>query len=128
MRTRPAEEDRRGSVRVRRNIAVQFKRGLRITGQRWTSTVLRDISESGICISTGTAFAPDSCIRLRLKIPTEKNWLQISGRAIKSDKADTGIWTHVRLLKLDIQQKKDIRTYIAWVLVKEEGHNGVSGS
>jgi hypothetical protein len=117
----PQDEERRESVRIKRSIAVQFKKGLKITGQRWTSTVLRDISETGICIKTAASFLSGSYIRLRLKIPTDRIWLQIYGRAVKSDRQDSNYWTHVRLLKLDAQQKKEIRTYIAWVLVKEGG-------
>jgi hypothetical protein len=121
MRNTPAAPDRRESVRVQKNISVQFKKGLRSVKQRWISTTLRDISETGICISTGTSLPPDSYIRLRLKIPTERNWLLITGRAIKSDKRESNYLTHVRLLQLDLNQKKNIRTYIAWVLVKEGG-------
>jgi hypothetical protein len=121
MRKTSIDPDRRDSVRVQKNISVQFKKGLRIAKQRWTSTTIRDISESGLCINTGSSLSPASYIRLRFKIPTERNWLQITGRAIKSDKQENSYWTHVRLLLLDKNQKRDIRTYIAWVLVKEGG-------
>jgi c-di-GMP-binding flagellar brake protein YcgR len=121
MRHTAADPDRRESVRVQKSISVQFKKGLRSAKQRWISTTLRDISETGICISTNTSLPPASYIRLRLKIPTERDWLLITGRAIKSDKRESNYLTHVRLLQLDMKQKKDIRTYIAWVLVKEGG-------
>ena len=121
MRKTSVEQDRRESVRVRKNITIHFKRGLRIAKQQWINTTIRDISESGLCISTNKSMPPASYIRLRLRIPTEKNWLKITGRVIKSDKQDNNYWTHARLLQLDLNQKKDIRTYIAWVLVKEGG-------
>ena len=121
MRKTSVSPDRRESVRVHKNMSVQFKKGLRIAKQRWISTTVRDISETGLCIGTGTAFAPASYIRLRLKIPTEKNWLQITGRAVRSNKEADSYLTHVRLSQLTPGQKRDIRTYIAWVLVKEGG-------
>jgi hypothetical protein len=115
------KEERRESVRVRKNIFVQYKQGLRIPKQRWNNGFIRDISETGICIGTDIAFKPQSYIRMRLRIPTEQEWLQIVGRAVKSDIQENGYWTHVRSLKLNKKEKKWIRTYIAWVLVKEGG-------
>ena len=119
MRKTLSNPDRRESVRVQKNIFVQFKKGLRSLKQRWINATIRDISETGICISTDMSFPSASYMRLRLKIPTELNWLQITGRVIKSNKHENNYLTHVRLLKLDIKQTRDIRTYIAWVLVKE---------
>jgi hypothetical protein len=115
------KEERRESVRVKKAIFVQYKHGLRIPKQQWINSFIRDISETGICISTKTAFKPQSYIRMRLRIPIKNDWLQIVGRAIKSDDHENEHWTHVRLLKLSKKEKKEIRTYIAWVLVKEGG-------
>jgi c-di-GMP-binding flagellar brake protein YcgR len=115
------QNDRRESVRVRRKISVQYKAGLRISGQRWTNTFLADISETGICIRTDSRFKPHSYIRMRLRIPTEKSWLMLTGRAVRSDEQENDYATHVRFTKLDKREKQQIRTYIAWVLVKEGG-------
>ena len=115
------KEERRDSIRVKKNIFVQYKHGLRIPKKQWQNSFIRDISETGICIGTNIAFKPQSYIRMRLRIPIEKDWLQLVGRAVKSDDQENGYWTHVRLLKLNKKEKKEIRTYIAWVLVKEGG-------
>ena len=106
---------------MRRSISVQFKRGLRIANQRWINTTIRDISETGICINTRSVLPPSSFIRLQVKIPTERKWLRITGRAVTSVKQNNNYWARVRFLQLDESEKKYIRTYIAWVLVKEGG-------
>ncbi|HOU36494.1 MAG TPA: PilZ domain-containing protein [Candidatus Omnitrophota bacterium] len=117
----PSDADRRGSVRVRKGLSVQYKKGLRISGLAWINATVRDISETGLCINTDGGLLKSDHLRLRLKLPIERSWLQITGTVVKSERAPRGRWTHVKFSALDALQKKEIRTYIAWVLIKEGG-------
>ena len=114
-------DDRRGSVRVRKDLSVQYKKGLYISRLRWLNTAIRDISETGLCIKTCTDLKKSDHLRLRIRLPIERSWLGITGRVVKCEPAGKNHWTHVRLSGLDARQKKHIRSYIAWVLVKEGG-------
>jgi len=59
-------------------------------------------------------------MRLRIKLPTENSWLNITGKIVKCESAPIGhYWAHIKLSALGPMEKKYIRTYLAWILVKE---------
>ncbi len=121
-------DDRRKAVRVQRKIFAQYKKGLRIAPLKWTNSAARNVSETGGCLYTGDRFVSGGYIRIRLKIPTDSHWLLLTGKIIKSNREKDRFLTHIRFLDLDKELKEKIRTYIAWVMVKEGGIHGISGN
>lgn len=125
------DEDRRKRVRIKKSLTaiysyVDHKEDRKL----FDETQIRDISEKGISAITIKAFKPQDTLTFLIKIPSNPlEWLEIKGKVVESKKlktvfdesvADMHI-TRVEFMDLTDEQKKMIRVYVAWFLVKEGG-------
>ena len=124
-----AETERRKSVRIKKIITVRYSYGIG-DEKKWDMTVIRDISETGMCVTTHKQFFPEDTMAFLVKIPSRPlEWMEFIGRVVGSEKlantpgmsfADTYL-TRVEFVNLQDSQKESIREYIAWFLAKEGG-------
>lgn len=113
-------EEKRKSIRIKKPLAVQF--GVR-DGESlvWDTSMINDISETGICLRTGTDMRPGDICTLKIRMPTRpQGTLEVNGRVISSAYTKQ-FHIRVEFLPLDEEQKSALREYIAWALVNERG-------
>ncbi len=123
-------EERRKSVRIKRFITVRYSYYVDKGEKKWDITSIRDISETGMCITTQQQFLANDILAFLIKIPTTPlDWIEFTGRVVGSEalKAISGESiasshiTRVEFINLKEMQKGLIREYIAWFLTKEGG-------
>jgi len=120
-------EERRKSIRVKKVISVRYSYDDDTGEKKWDMTVLKDISETGMCISTHKLFSPNDIMTFLIKIPTRPlDWIEFTGRVVgaetsKSASGETIGGSHatrVEFINLRDEQKELIREYVAWFLTK----------
>jgi len=123
-------EERRKSVRIKKGLTVRYSYGIDKDGKKWDITAIRDISETGMCITTHKQFLPNDIITFLIKIPSRPlEWIEFTGRVVGSEKRMTIFGesvasshiTRVEFINLKEDQKELIREYITWFLTKEGG-------
>jgi len=114
------EEERRRSVRVKKPLSVQYSYSLD-NKTRWDMSFIKDLSDTGICITTNNIFPADEIFFIRIKIPIKPHQaLEIEGKVIESREYKAcGYITRLEFVGLKDDQKELIREYIAWILLKE---------
>ncbi|MCX5708206.1 MAG: PilZ domain-containing protein [Candidatus Omnitrophica bacterium] len=116
------EEERRKTSRIKKNLIVQYASDEKIN-LKWGISLIKDISDMGMSITTGKSFAPEENLLIRLKLPSQPyRWIDLKGAVIESKSYGGENWlTRVRFLKLNNEDKELIKDYIAWFLIKERG-------
>jgi hypothetical protein len=116
------EEERRKTARIKKNLTVQYASGDKIN-PKWEMSQIKDISDTGMSITTGQNFLADENLIIRLKLPTHPyKWIEINGAAIESKSFGGEYWlTRVKFIQLSSEDKELIKDYIAWFLIKERG-------
>jgi len=115
-------EEKRQSIRIKKPLTVQFG-VLKDDGTySWDISLIRDISETGICLRANTRLEKGSICHLRFLVPVRAEKLQISGKIIDSDELKLNVFA-VRIIftGLTEEDKQSLREYIAWALVNERG-------
>ena len=124
------DAERRKSVRIKKFITVKYSYGDSKNGKKWDITSVRNISETGMCITTQEQFLPNDIVTFLVKIPSRPlDWIEFTGRVVASEKimATSGQsiaalhLTRVEFINLQEDQKVLVREYVAWFLNKEEG-------
>jgi hypothetical protein len=113
-------DEKRGSIRIGKPLAVQF--GLQTDGSiSWDMSLIKDISESGICLRTGIPLEKGDICYLRFKMPTHPwNSLEITAKVVESAQVKMSIHTtRLEFLDLNEEQKQLLREYVAWALMQE---------
>ncbi len=116
------EEERRKTFRIKKNLTVQYASGEK-SSLKWEMSLIKDISDTGMSITTSQTFVPEDCLFIRLKLPSQPyKWIEINGVVIESKSFSGETWlTRVKFLQLGNEDKELIKDYIAWFLVKERG-------
>ena len=123
-------EEKRKSVRIKKIITVRYSYSLDKDEKKWDMTVLRDISETGMCITTHKQFLPSDIITFLIKIPSRPlEWIEFTGRVVGSEElraisGEAVAWSHItriEFINLKEGHKELIREYITWFLTKEGG-------
>ncbi len=123
-------EERRKSVRIKKVLTVRYSYGVNKDEKKWDITAIRDISETGMSVSTHYKFSPNDIVTFLIKIPSRPlEWIEFTGRVVGSEglKAISGEAvagahiTRVEFINLKENQKELIREYITWFLTKEGG-------
>lgn len=121
-------EEKRKSVRIKKVITVRYNYGADTGEKKWDMTMIRDISETGMCITTHQRFSLNDIVTFLIKIPSRPlEWIEFTGRVVGSEelKAISGETvgvsqiTRVEFINLKEDQKELIREYITWFLTKE---------
>jgi len=109
--------ERRESVRIKKSLTVYYANKDK---EKWDMSIIKNISETGICITTNKNFTLDEIINFRIKLPSEPfQWLELYGKVMECEGAISGIYiTRAEFICLKAGQKKLIKEYIAWVLGK----------
>jgi len=123
-------EEKRKSVRIKKIITVRYSYDINKDEKKWDMTMIRDISETGMCITTHKQFLPNDIITFLIKIPSRPlEWIEFTGRVVGSEKrmaipgesvASSHI-TRIEFINLKEGHKELIREYITWFLTKEGG-------
>jgi c-di-GMP-binding flagellar brake protein YcgR len=115
-------EERRKSIRIKKPISVQYsyKENNKWV---WDMSLLKDLSDTGLCIGTNRCFSKHESFFLRLKLPLKPfESLELNSKVIESNKCQAGPYiTRLEFINVTEKQKELIREYIAWILVKERG-------
>ncbi len=117
-------EEKRKSIRISKPLAVQFGIKKDDYSISWDMSLIKDISETGICLRTGSVLQRDDVCFLRFRMPTNPNEnVDISAKVIDSIATQANICT-TRLEFFDVseEQKRLLREYVAWALAKERGN------
>ena len=123
-------EERRKSVRIKKVLTVRYSYGVNKDEKKWDITAIRDISETGMSVSTHYKFSPNDIVTFLIKIPSRPlEWIEFTGRVVGTEdlKAISGETltgahiTRVEFINLKEDQKELIREYITWFLTKEGG-------
>jgi c-di-GMP-binding flagellar brake protein YcgR len=116
------EEERRKASRIKKNLTAQYASCEKISLQ-WGISEIKDISDTGMSITTGQCFAPEENLFIRLKLPSHPfRWIELKGAVVQSKSHGGEIWfTRVKFLELSKEDKELIKDYIAWFLLKERG-------
>jgi len=126
-------EERRKSVRIKKFISVRYSYDADEGEKKWDITSIRDISETGMCITTQQQFLANDILVFLIKIPTRPlDWIEFTGRVVGSEalkvisgeSVGSSHITRVEFINLKEVQKGLIREYIAWFLTKEAGGKG----
>jgi hypothetical protein len=115
-------EERRKTIRIKKPLTAQYS--YTVDGKQiWDMSLIKDLSESGICLGTNKIFPLNDIFFIRLKVPIRPSLsLEIYGRVVESREFKAGInITRVEFTDLKDEQKELLREYIAWMLVKERG-------
>ena len=116
-------EEKRQTIRIKKPLPVQFGVLKPDGSYSWDISLIRDISESGICLRANNKFEKDSICLLRINVPLRPGQpVEIRGKVIDTDEIKLNVFA-VRILFLDLtdEEKKYLREYIAWALVNERG-------
>ncbi len=123
-------EERRKSVRIKKLLTARYSYSLDKDEKKWDITTIKDISETGMCITTHKQFLPNDIITFLIKIPSRPlEWIEFTGRVVESEKrmaisgesvASSHI-TRIEFVNLKEGQKESIQEYIIWFLTKEGG-------
>jgi len=114
------EHEKRKSIRIKKPFVAQYNS---VVSQRWLTTNIRDISETGLSIFTDESFSVDGTILVRVKFPNNPfNWLEINAKVIGSKEFVTGSFiTRVQFFDLNPEQAKAIADAISWFLKQGGG-------
>ncbi|MGE5307644.1 MAG: PilZ domain-containing protein, partial [Deltaproteobacteria bacterium] len=78
------DDEKRRSIRIRKPLAVQFSVESP-DGLHWDESLIRDISENGMCLNTGTCMKAGEICVLRIRMPLlPQSFLELRGRVIDS--------------------------------------------
>ena len=116
------EEDRRKTSRIKKSLTVQYAcKGN--TDLKWEMSQIKDISETGLSITTSDNLPPGQNLFIRLKLPTHPyDWLNLNGSVVESKSWGGEFWlSRVKFILLKDEDKSLINNYIAWFLLKERG-------
>jgi c-di-GMP-binding flagellar brake protein YcgR len=125
-----ADEERRKAVRIKKVITVRYSYCVDKGDKKWDMTVVKDISETGMCVTTHKQFSAQEEVAFLIKIPSRPlDWMEFTGRVIASESpvaasgaTVTGTYvTRIEFVNLKDEQKEAVREYITWFLSKEGG-------
>jgi len=106
-------EEKRRSIRIKKPVTVQYCRNPDVDEKKWDMTFVRDISQTGMCITLDTSFAPGKILDFRLKFPTAaQKWIDLKGRVV--DSKMNGYITRIEFVDLKEEDKKLIGEFIAF--------------
>jgi len=123
-------EERRKSVRIKKVLTVRYSYSVNKDEKKWDITAIRDISATGMSVSTHYKFSPNDIVTFLIKIPSRPlDWIEFTGRVVGTEdlKAISGETltgahiTRVEFINLKEEQKELIQEYITWFLTKEGG-------
>jgi c-di-GMP-binding flagellar brake protein YcgR len=114
------DEERRRSIRIKKPLTVQYSHMLD-NKTVWDMSFIKDLSDTGMCISTNRTFPLNEIFFIRIKVPIKPFLaLETEGKVVESKETKTsGFITRVEFINLKEEEKELIREYIAWILVKE---------
>ena len=114
--------ERRRSMRIKTTLTVQYAQdALDENTRKWDTTIVRDISEHGICITTTGCFSPKEALTLLIKLPSNPlEHIEMKGRVVdsKSLKASFGqtvrdtYVTRIEFTDLKEEHRELIRSYV----------------
>jgi c-di-GMP-binding flagellar brake protein YcgR len=116
------EEERRKAARIKKNLTVKY--ALKVKNDlRWEMSLIKDISDTGMSLTTSQNFIPEENLIIRLKLPSQPfNWIEINAAVIETRNYGGETWlTRVKFIQLGNEDKKLIKNYITWFLVNERG-------
>jgi c-di-GMP-binding flagellar brake protein YcgR len=106
-------EERRKSKRLKKPVTAQYCSDPDAEEKKWDMTFVRDISETGMCITLDMSLASGKILAFRLKLPSAAyKWIEVKGSVIES-KMD-GYTTRVEFVDLKEEDKKLISEFIAF--------------
>jgi len=122
-------EERRKSVRIKKVLTVRYGYNVDKNVKKWDITTIRDISETGMCITTHRRFSPDDILTFLIKIPSRPlEWMEFKGRIVGTNESNVipgesvirspVTITRAEFINLKKNQKELIREYITWFLTK----------
>jgi len=123
-------EERRKSVRIKKVLTVRYSYSVNKDEKKWDITAIRDISATGMSVSTHYKFSPNDIVTFLIKILSRPlDWIEFTGRVVGTEdlKAISGETltgahiTRVEFINLKEEQKELIQEYITWFLTKEGG-------
>lgn len=116
------DRERRKSLRIKRSLTVQYGYLLDKDRIKWDMTAIKDINQTGLCISTEKCFPPNEIIYFRIKFPNVPfKSFEFKGKVIESKAG--GLVTRIEFLDLNEDQKAPLQEYAKWFLStnKREG-------
>ena len=116
-------EEKRKSVRIKKALTVRYCYGVDKADKKWDMTLIMDISEAGMCITTRQRFSLNDILTFLIKVPSMPlEWLEFTGRVVESKESMVGTHlTRIEFMNLKEDQKKLIREYVTWFLTKKWG-------
>jgi len=123
-------EERRKSVRIKKLLTVRYSYLVNNNEKKWDITAIRDISETGMSVTTQHKFSPNDIVIFLIKIPSRPlEWIEFTGsvvgseelRAISGEAVAGSHIMRVEFINLKEDQKELIREYIIWFLTKGGG-------
>jgi hypothetical protein len=113
-------EDKRRTERIKKSLVVRYAYNNDRGDKVWDTSIVRDISEGGMSITTHLDFPVHKILTLLIKIPSRPfEEIELQGRVCGSREHLSGIYiTHIEFVGLKDEQKKLIREYVDWVLKK----------
>jgi len=116
------EDERRKANRIKKTLTVQYACAGTVD-LKWEMSQIKDISDTGLSITTAENFSVDQNLFLRLKLPTHPyEWIDVEGAVVESKTWGGGFWlTRIKFIQLKEEFKTLIKDYIAWFLLNERG-------
>jgi hypothetical protein len=114
-------QEKRKTIRIRKPLYVQFGIGIG-SAVSWDMSLLKDISEEGLCLRTSMVLEKGQVCYLRFKVPHAKEPMSFAAEVVES----LPVSSRVALTRLHFQavsddDKRVLREYIALTLANERG-------
>ena len=124
------EEEKRQAILIKKTLVAMYTPDVDKDKKTWDATIIRDISERGMQVTTNKQFSPDEILTFFIKIPFRPfQWIEVNGRVVASDDLKTVFdesvagahITRVEFVDLKENQKELIKAYIEWFMDKKRG-------
>ena len=114
------DEEKRSSIRLKKNLELQYLCESDPGSASWMMGISRDISETGICFKSDKGFSPSQEIRIRVKFPFNPfEWMEMKARCVNVKGLSIGIYiVRATFLELEEKQKTAINAYLEWLVQK----------
>ncbi|MFA4842645.1 MAG: PilZ domain-containing protein [Candidatus Omnitrophota bacterium] len=118
------EEEKRKAIRIEKSLVALYSKD----EKTWDMTHVRNISETGMQLTTMYSLSQDENLIFLVKIPFQPfEWIELQGKVVESTELKTVFEesvagtqvTRIKFVNLKEEQKNLIREYVDWFLEKE---------
>ncbi len=112
-------EEKRKAQRINKSFMVQYCPEVAGGNKKWDMTTIKNISETGMCLTANKYFPLGSIMSFLIKIPFKPDeWIDFKGKVVSADQMPlAGVYAlRVEFVFLKEESRELLRQYVAWYL------------